>query len=69
MIAKITNFLYENNIKKINEIIDAINSIKSAAYTESGDYVLQSSVGNEANKIPRYSAEGHLILPDGTEIY
>lgn len=32
-------------------------------------YVAQTSVGNAANKIPVYSAEGHLVLPNGIEIY
>ncbi|STY71322.1 Uncharacterised protein [Megamonas hypermegale] len=26
-------------------------------------------VGNEANKIPKFNSEGHLILPTGIEIY
>lgn len=26
-------------------------------------------IGNEANKIPKFNSEGHLILPSGIEIY
>lgn len=26
-------------------------------------------VGNEANKIPRYNSEGHLVFPDGSEMW
>lgn len=26
-------------------------------------------VGNEANKVPKYNSEGHLVLPSGIEIY
>lgn len=28
-----------------------------------------SNVGNEVNKIPVYNADGHLVLPDGAEIW
>ena len=28
-----------------------------------------AEVANEANKIPRFNAEGHLVLPDGTELW
>ena len=42
---------------------DAAGNIISATY------VPLSSIGNEANKIPRYNADGHLILPDGTEVF
>lgn len=30
---------------------------------------INSQVGNEANKIPKFSAEGHLVLPSGAEIW
>lgn len=33
------------------------------------DYVPNSEVGNAANKIPKYNAEGHLVLPDGSEFW
>lgn len=33
------------------------------------DYVPSSVVGNEANKIPKYNASGHLVLPDGSEFW
>lgn len=33
------------------------------------DYVPSSAVGNEANKIPKYNASGHLVLPDGSEFW
>lgn len=77
MIEKIEHPAYENNVKKLNEVIDVVNNIGNiqidtdflATKNDLNNYVLNSAVGNEANKIPRYSAEGHLILPDGTEIY
>lgn len=33
------------------------------------DYVSTSDVANSANKIPRYNADGHLVLPDGSEFW
>lgn len=30
---------------------------------------INSQVGNEANKIPRYNSEGHLVFPDGSEMW
>lgn len=57
----------------------AVTGLGSAAYTASSayaaashthsDYVSTSEVANSANKIPRYNAEGHLVLPDGSEFW
>lgn len=57
----------------------AVTGLGSAAYTDSNayatashthsDYVLTSDVANSANKIPRYNADGHLVLPDGSEFW
>lgn len=33
------------------------------------NFVQQSDVANEANKIPKFNAEGHLVLPSGAEIW
>ncbi len=33
------------------------------------DVVRTSDVANSANKIPRYNADGHLVLPDGSEFW
>lgn len=30
---------------------------------------IDNQVGNEANKIPRYNNEGHLVFPDGSEMW
>lgn len=32
-------------------------------------FISTTDVANEANKIPRYNADGHLVLPNGTEIW
>lgn len=32
-------------------------------------YVKNSEIANTANKIPRYNQEGHLVLPNGIEIW
>lgn len=57
----------------------AVTGLGSAAYTDSNayaasdhnhsDYVSTSDVSNSANKIPRYNADGHLVLPDGSEFW
>ena len=57
----------------------AVTGLGSAAYTDSSayatashthiDYVPTSDVANSANKIPRYNASGHLVLPDGSEFW
>ena len=57
----------------------SVTGLGSAAYTDSSayatsshthsDYVSTSDVANNANKIPRYNADGHLVLPDGSEFW
>lgn len=57
----------------------AVKGLGSAAYTASSayaaashthsDYVPTSDVANSANKIPRYNANGHLVLPDSSEFW
>lgn len=32
-------------------------------------YIKNSEIANTANKVPRYNAEGHLVLPTGIEIW
>lgn len=49
--------LYSNNTK-----------VSVEGHTHS-DYVSTSDVANSANKIPRYNADGHLVLPDGSEFW
>lgn len=41
----------------------------SAVESKLGDYVLNSDVANQANKIPRFNSDGHLVLPSGLEIW
>lgn len=40
-----------------------------ATKTELSTKVNIDNVGNEANKIPKFNSEGHLVLPTGIEIY
>ena len=57
----------------------AVKGLGSAAYMASSayatsnhthsNYVPTSDVANSANKIPRYNASGHLVLPDGSEFW
>ena len=56
----------------------AVTGLGSAAYTDSSiyaaashthSYIPTSDVANSANKIPRYNADGHLVLPDGSEFW
>ena len=77
MIEKIDRIIYRNNVDKLNEVIDYVNTLEvgnvdTSAFIsreELENYVPTSAIGNEANKIPKYSAEGHLIFPDSTEVY
>lgn len=43
--------------KKVKQVVDA------------APYVHTDTVGNAANKIPKYNAEGHLVLPNGSEFW
>ena len=43
-------------------------SVATQSYV-STNYVNKTDVANSANKIPRFSSEGHLVLPTGIEIY
>jgi hypothetical protein len=61
----------------VNQQIAGISSNGTAAQAvgdENGDritttYVSNSDVQNEAGGIPRFTAEGHLVLPSGIELY
>lgn len=45
------------------------NFLTSSDLPDLSGYVETSDVANEAGKIPRYNSQGHLVLPDGTEIW
>lgn len=45
------------------------NYATSSDIPDMSGYVETSDVANEAGKIPRYNSQGHLVLPDGTEIW
>ena len=55
--------------RRIINVADGINDTDVATINQLHQCVPIMAVGNEANKIPVYNAEGHLVLPDGTEIY
>lgn len=52
-----------------SDIPDTSNFLTSSDLPDLSGYVETSDVANEAGKIPRYNAQGHLVLPDGTEIW
>lgn len=54
-------------VNNINEYTS--NFLTSSDLPDMSDYVETSEVANEAGKIPRYNSQGHLVLPDGTEIW
>ena len=43
--------------KKVKQVVDV------------APYVHNDNVGNAANKIPKYNASGHLVLPNGSEFW
>lgn len=45
------------------------NFLTSSDLPDMSDYVETSEVANEAGKIPRFNNQGHLVLPDGTELW
>ena len=48
---------------------DLINGKVPTEQLPEMDYVPNSEVGNAANKIPKYNAAGHLVLPNGSEFW
>ena len=70
-INEIIDYLNNLNIETIDTSSFATKEELNdyAAKTDLNNYVLASAIGNENNKIPVFNAEGHLVFPDGTEIY
>lgn len=54
------------HIKSINGVVAGPDGDVPLNLSE---YVPQSDVGNEANKIPKYNADGHLVMPNGAEFW
>lgn len=52
-----------------SDLPDTSNFLTSSDLPDLSGYVETSDVANEAGKIPRYNSQGHLVLPDGTEIW
>lgn len=66
--------IYTNEISATNVVGNLIGTADKAVKDISGaqidtTYLKINEIGNEQNKIPRYSSEGHLILPSGIEIW
>lgn len=55
--------------EKLLSKADLIDNKVPAAQLPEMDYVPTGDVANAANKIPRYNAAGHLVLPDGSEFW
>lgn len=51
------------------EKADLIDNKVPAEQLPAMDYVPNADVGNAANKIPKYNADGHLVLPNGAEFW
>lgn len=79
---KLTGLITIEKIREaINSLYDNLPSIATQAEAEAGtdntkmmtplrtEQAIESKVGNDANKIPRYNADGHLVLPDGSEFW
>lgn len=64
-------------LNQVDNTPDAQKNVNSAVQaTKDGDgnvisntYLKLSDVSNAANKVPRYSSEGHLVFPDGSEMW
>ena len=57
----------------VNTIANANNSTKATNDKNGNDisatYLPNANVGNAAGKVPKFSAEGHLVFPDGSEMW
>ena len=54
--------------------IDTIANATQATNDKNGNdisttYLPNNAVGNEANKVPKYNNSGHLVFPDGSEMW
>ena len=64
-------------LNKVDNTSDAEKNVNSAIKaTQDGDgnvisstYLKLADVSNSANKVPRYNGEGHLVFPDGSEMW
>lgn len=54
---------------KLEDKADLVNGKVPTNQLPEMDYVPNSEVGNAANKIPKYNASGHLVLPNGAEFW
>lgn len=62
------NVLLTDYVRFINGIAPVDGSV-TLDIPSTDNFVQQSDVANAANKIPKFSAEGHLVLPSGAEIW
>lgn len=62
------NLLINDYVRFINDIAP-VNGKITLNIPSTDNFVPKSDVANAANKIPRYSSEGHLVLPSGVEIW
>lgn len=62
------NVLLTDYVRFINGIAPLDGNI-TLDIPSTDNFVQQSDVANAANKIPKFSAEGHLVLPSGAEIW
>lgn len=62
------NVLLTDYVRFINGIAPVDGNI-TLTIPSTDNFVQQSDVANAANKIPKFSAEGHLVLPSGAEIW
>lgn len=75
--------IYANEISAINFVGNLTGTANKAIQDNNGNIIIDTyatktelsnkvnidNIGNEANKIPKFNSEGHLILPTGIEIY
>ena len=67
----VTKGLNANYIKSVNGVVAGENGdvVIEIPEPDLSKYVPTSEVANAANKIPKYNASGHLVLPNGAEFW
>lgn len=49
--------------------LNYVDGVTSNVQTQLNNKLATSEVANSAGKVPRYSTDGHLVLPSGTELW
>lgn len=61
--------IVESKEADLSNKIDSVEKRVDTLEADKENYVKVSDVANQADKIPRFNSEGHLVLPSGLEIW